>query len=116
MGQFRRHLVGFRLRIRSSSRHRNPRTNRHCQSFLYHDIHYTIFKIFIITLIDAAGGGKTDSTQEMIAIGMGSIFSSFFGCLPQTASFARSSVLSASGGQTQLANLFNGPISCFIFC
>jgi sodium-independent sulfate anion transporter 11 len=58
-----------------------------------------------------ANGGKTDSTQEMIAVGMGSIFCSFFGCMPLTASFSRSSVMSASGGKTQFANFFNG-ISC----
>jgi len=73
-------------------------------------------EFIIIFLIHEAGGGKTDLTQEMIAIGIGSIFSSFFGCIPQTASFARSSVLSASGGRTQLANLFNGSILCFILC
>ncbi len=44
----------------------------------------------------------------MIAVGLCSIFGSFFGCFPQTASFSRSSVLSTSGGQTQLANFFNG--------
>jgi sodium-independent sulfate anion transporter 11 len=44
----------------------------------------------------------------MIALGAGSIFCSFFGCIPLTASFARSSVLSASGGKTQLASFFNG--------
>ncbi len=53
-------------------------------------------------------GKKTDSTQEMIAVGAGSIFCSFFGCIPLTASFSRSSVLSASGGKTQFASLFNG--------
>ena len=51
---------------------------------------------------------SADSTQEMIAVGMGSIFCSFFGCLPLTASFSRSSVLAASGGKTQFANFFNG--------
>lgn len=55
-----------------------------------------------------SNGGKTDSTQEMIAVGAGSIFCSFFGCLPLTASFSRSSVMSASGGKTQFANFFNG--------
>ncbi|EFX77094.1 hypothetical protein DAPPUDRAFT_321675 [Daphnia pulex] len=55
-----------------------------------------------------SNGAKTDSTQEMIALGAGSIFCSFFGCIPLTASFARSSVLSASGGKTQLASFFNG--------
>lgn len=44
----------------------------------------------------------------MIAVGMGSIFCSFFGCLPLTASFSRSSVMSASGAKTQFANFFNG--------
>lgn len=44
----------------------------------------------------------------MIAVGAGSIFCSFFGCLPLTASFSRSSVMSASGGKTQFANFFNG--------
>ena len=57
-----------------------------------------------------ANGGKTDSTQEMIAVGLGSLFCSFFGCMPLTASFSRSSVLSASGGKTQFANFFNGKI------
>lgn len=60
------------------------------------------------TLSMAGHGAKTDSTQEMIALGAGSIFCSFFGCIPLTASFARSSVLSASGGKTQLASFFNG--------
>jgi len=49
----------------------------------------------------------------MIAVGTGSILGSFFGCIPQTASFSRSSVLSSSGGQTQLASLFNGNNSFF---
>ena len=53
-------------------------------------------------------GGKTDSTQEMIAAGLCSIVGSFIGCMPLTASFSRSSVLSASGGRTQLASCFNG--------
>ena len=44
----------------------------------------------------------------MIALGTGSIFCSFSGCIPLTASFARSSVLCASGGRTQLASFFNG--------
>lgn len=56
----------------------------------------------------SANGKKTDSTQEMIAVGLGSMFCSFFGCIPLTASFSRSSVLSASGGKTQFANFFNG--------
>ena len=53
-------------------------------------------------------GAKTDSTQEIIALGTGSLLGAFFGCIPLTASFARSSVLCASGGRTQLASFFNG--------
>lgn len=64
--------------------------------------------------IITGNGKKTDSTQEMIAVGAGSIFCSFFGCIPLTASFSRSSVLSASGGKTQFASLFNG-IAIFFY-
>lgn len=60
-------------------------------------------------------GAKTDSTQEMIAVGAGSIFCSFFGCIPLTASFSRSSVLSASGGKTQFASLINGKYIYLVF-
>ena len=52
----------------------------------------------------------------MIAVGAGSIFCSFFGCIPLTASFSRSSVLSASGGKTQFASLFNGIAIFLSFC
>jgi MFS superfamily sulfate permease-like transporter len=51
----------------------------------------------------------------MIAVGMGSIFCSFFGCLPLTASFSRSSVMSASGAKTQFANFFNGIFRLIFF-
>jgi len=47
----------------------------------------------------------------MIALGLGSIFCSFFGCIPLTASFTRSSVMSGSGVKTQFANFFNGMYS-----
>ena len=67
------------------------------------------FELFSIKTVSfAANGGRTDSTQEMIALGTGSIVCSFFGCIPLTASFSRSSVLNASGGKTQLASFFNG--------
>jgi len=55
-------------------------------------------------------GAKADSTQEMIALGIGSIFCSFFGCIPLTASFTRSSVMSSSGVKTQFANFFNAVV------
>ena len=55
-----------------------------------------------------ACGKKTDSGQEMIALGLGSVFCSFFGSMPLTASFSRSSVLSSTGNKTPFASFFNG--------
>jgi sodium-independent sulfate anion transporter 11 len=83
-----------------------------CESeIIYKSSFLSFFRFIDNFLFDfrrLANGGKTDSTQEMIAVGMGSIFCSFFGCLPLTASFSRSSVMSASGAKTQFANFFNG--------
>ncbi|XP_057371308.1 sodium-independent sulfate anion transporter-like isoform X2 [Daphnia carinata] len=55
-----------------------------------------------------ACGKRTDSTQEMIALGIGNILGSFFGAMPITASFGRSSVQSASGVKTPLCNIYGG--------
>ena len=44
----------------------------------------------------------------MIALGMGNILGSFFGSMPITASFGRSSVQSASGVKTPLSNIYAG--------
>jgi sodium-independent sulfate anion transporter 11 len=55
-----------------------------------------------------AFGKRTDATQEMIALGMGNILGSFFGAMPITSSFGRSSVQNASGVKTPLANVYAG--------
>ena len=55
-----------------------------------------------------AYGKRTDATQEMIALGMGNILGSFFGAMPITSSFGRSSVQNASGVKTTLANVYAG--------
>lgn len=55
-----------------------------------------------------ACGKQTDSTQEMIALGFGNILGSFFGAMPITSSFGRSSVQSASGVKTPLSNIYGG--------
>jgi sodium-independent sulfate anion transporter 11 len=57
-----------------------------------------------------AFGKRTDATQEMIALGMGNIFGSFFGAMPITSSFGRSSVQNASGVKTPLSNVYAGTI------
>lgn len=55
-----------------------------------------------------AFGKRTDATQEMIALGMGNILGSFFGAMPITSSFGRSSVQNASGVKTPLSNIYAG--------
>lgn len=44
----------------------------------------------------------------MIALGVGNILGSFFGAMPITSSFGRSSVQSASGVKTQMASIYGG--------
>lgn len=61
-----------------------------------------------------AGGKKTDATQEMIALGVGTILGSLFGGMPVTASFGRSSVQAASGSKTPLTNIYGGLYSCCV--
>ena len=83
-----------------------------------------------------SNGCKTDSTQEMIAVGISSIFGSFFGSIPSNHPqrrsragkrillindfnqtqlnffyFVYSSVLAVSGGKTQFASAFTGMTS-----
>ena len=66
-----------------------------------------------------AAGRKTDANQEMIALGVANIVGSFFGSMPITASFGRSSVQSSSGVQSPMANVFTGKIiliRVLLFC
>lgn len=48
---------------------------------------------------------KVDTFQEIVALGLGNIFGSFFKAIPMTASFSRSAVNSSSGSQTPIAGL-----------
>ena len=53
----------------------------------------------------------------MIALGMGNFLGSFFGAMPITASFGRSSVQSASGVKTPFANIYGGLYTlCQSYC
>ena len=45
-----------------------------------------------------------DSNQELRALGMANLFSSFFQCIPSGVALARSMVQEAAGGVTQVAN------------
>ncbi|KAF5284073.1 hypothetical protein FQA39_LY17122 [Lamprigera yunnana] len=53
---------------------------------------------------------KIDANQELLAMGLGNIFGSFFSCLPMTASISRSLIQQTVGGKTQLTSF----ISCAI--
>ena len=57
-----------------------------------------------------ASGGKMDASQEMITLGLSNLLGSFFGSVPVTASFGRSSVQAASGVRTPLASIYSGTL------
>lgn len=63
-----------------------------------------------ITRTYTANGRRTDATQEMIALGLGTLLGSFFGSMPISASFGRSSVQAASGAKTPLTNIYGGTL------
>ncbi|GAA6031134.1 hypothetical protein JCM8097_004020 [Rhodosporidiobolus ruineniae] len=51
---------------------------------------------------------KIDPNQELVAIGINNIFSSFFGAYPSTGSFSRSAIKSKAGVRTPLAGWVTG--------
>lgn len=74
------------------------------------------FSIAILGMVEsllcgaAAGkmkGEKLDSTQELIAQGVGNIIIPFFGGVPATAAIARTSVGIKSGGVTRMVSIFH---------
>ncbi|XP_052282079.1 sulfate anion transporter 1-like isoform X2 [Dreissena polymorpha] len=61
--------------------------------------------VSLVALFAKKHGYSYDSNQELIAYGLGNIFSSFFSCYPYAASVSRSSVQESAGGKTQLASV-----------
>ena len=57
-----------------------------------------------------ANGYDVVPSQELVAIGVGNLFSSFFHSFPITGSFSRTAVNSASGVATPLSGLVTGSI------
>lgn len=53
---------------------------------------------------------EIDFNQELLAMGTGNIFGSFFSCFPFSASLTMSTIQHAVGGRTQLTSL----VSCFL--
>lgn len=51
---------------------------------------------------------EVDANQELLAMGAGNVFGSFFSCMPFCASLSRSTIQYTVGGRTQLASI----VSC----
>lgn len=62
-----------------------------------------------VAISKAFGAGQAvDATQEMLALGVGSVAGSFFSAIPISSAFSRSAVCDASGVRSQLAGSFTG--------
>ncbi|KAL7012081.1 hypothetical protein ACKWTF_014617 [Chironomus riparius] len=75
------------------------------------------FSLPLISVIEAVAiaksfnrGKSLDVTQEMIALGLCNIFSSFVRSIPITGSFTRSAVNNASGVKTQFGGIYTGAV------
>lgn len=58
----------------------------------------------------AKSGQRLDANQELIAMGLGNVATSFFGAMPGSASFARSAANFQSGGKTQISAIASSVI------
>ena len=54
--------------------------------------------------------------RELVALGIGNIFGSFFGAWPAFGSLGRSAVGNSSGSKTQLSGFFSGVLVFFVTC
>lgn len=77
----------------------------------------SLFTIPIISIIESVAIAKSfskgkivDVTQEMLAVGLCNIASSFFSSIPVTGSFSRSAVNHASGVKTQMGGIVTGSV------
>lgn len=62
-----------------------------------------------VAISKAFGAGQAvDATQEMLALGVGSVVGSFFSSISIASAFSRSAVCDASGVRTPLAGTFTG--------
>lgn len=75
----------------------------------------SLLTIPIISIVESVAIAKSfnkgkvvDVTQEMLALGLCNIASSFFSSIPITGSFTRSAVNHASGVKTQMGGIFTG--------
>lgn len=72
-------------------------------------VHITkIISKFLETSQSTANGKPVDATQELYAIGIANVASSFFQSFPITGSLSRSAVINSSGVRTPLSGLYTG--------
>lgn len=69
---------------------------------------YIYIKIKILLFVNLAQGKSVDATQELIAIGLANVGSSFVQAFPGTGSLSRSAVYHASGVRTPMSGLYAG--------
>lgn len=57
---------------------------------------------------------EIDFNQELLAMGTGNLFGSFFSCIPFSASLSRSIIQQSTGGKTQIASLISCGLLTFV--
>ena len=65
----------------------------------------TIKSIAASKALGRINGYKVDTFQEILALGLGNVFGSFFKAIPLTACFGRSAVSSSSGSKTPFTGI-----------
>lgn len=96
-------------------------TVSHNETLYFEDMAKTLgtslFSVPFISILDTIAiaksfskGKAVDATQELIALGMCNVMSSFVRSMPITASFSRTAVNSATGVRTPLGGLMTGAV------
>ena len=71
----------------------------------------TIKSIAASKALGRINGYKVDTFQEILALGLGNVFGSFFKAIPLTACFGRSAVSSSSGSKTPFTGIVTYELS-----
>lgn len=78
------------------------------KSFIYFARRFVNHSLSKLLLIISAQGKPVDATQEIIALGVCNLVSSFFQSIPVNGSFSRSAVSNASGVKTPGSGIYTG--------
>lgn len=84
---------------------------------MFHALGLSLITIPLVSILESVAiakafskGKYVDATQEMIALGLCNIVSSFFSSIPITGSFTRTAVNHSSGVRTQFGGCFTGAL------